>query len=130
MSTDPFAYSNSITVNKNNMMRDTENDSLAEKEYNSWMVNKALSYYPDTILLANDMNLNYHLDKRPQYEYLLNAVRRGKRWAKWVKETKSDDLEVIMKVYNCNRSVARSYLDLLSKEQLKELHKTQETGGR
>lgn len=130
MSTDPFAYTNSITVDKKNMMRDTENDSLAEKEYNPWFANKALSYYPDTILYANDMNINYHLDKRPQYEYLLNAVRRGKRWAKWVKEPKSDDLDVIMKVYNCNKSVARDYLKILTKEQLSQLHKTQETGGR
>lgn len=130
MSTDIFTYVNSITVGKNNMMRDSENDSLAEKEYNPWVANKALSYYPDTILMANDMNMNYHLDKRPQYEYLLNIVRRGKRWAKWVKETKSNDLDIIMKVYECSASVARDYLKILTKEQLKQLHKTQETGGK
>lgn len=130
MSTDIFTYVNSITVGKNNMMRDTENDTLAEKEYNPWVTNKALSYFPDTVLIANDMNMYYNLDKRPQYEYLLNMVRRGKRWSKWVKETKSDDLNIVMKIYNCNMTVAREYLKLLTKDQIKQLHKTQETGGR
>jgi hypothetical protein len=56
MSVSPFDYVNSITISKKNMMRDTENDTLAEKDYNPWIVNKALSYFKDTALIANEIN--------------------------------------------------------------------------
>lgn len=127
--TSPFDYVNSITVDKNNMMRDTENDNLAEKEYNPWIVNKALSYFPDTVLMANDMNIYYALDKRPQYEYLLNIVRRNKRWAKWVKDKEDPDLDLIMQVYGCNAKVAREYLKLLTKSQLEQIRASTNLGG-
>lgn len=111
------------------MMRETENDTLAEKDYNPWIVNKALSYFPDTILLANDMNINHTLDKRPQYEYLLNATRQGKRWAKWVKEDKSDDVNTVMLAYNCSSAVAREYMTILTKAQLDQIRQSLQTGG-
>jgi hypothetical protein len=63
--TSPFDYVNSITTTKSNMMRDSENDVLSEKSYEPWIVNKALSYFPDTILHSNLMNQYHHLDKRP-----------------------------------------------------------------
>lgn len=127
--TSPFDYVNSITVGKNNMMRDTENDVLAEKEYNPWIVNKALSYFPDTVLMANDTNMYYTLEKRAQYEYLLNIVRRNKRWAKWVKDEENPNLELVMKAYNCNSKVAREYLKLLTKSQLNEIKASMNVGG-
>lgn len=127
--TNPFDYVNSITLGKNNMMRDTENDVLAEKEYNPWIVNKALSYFPDTVLMANDMNMYHGLDKRPQYEYLLNMIRRNKRWAKWVKDEGSEDLDLVIKAYNCNPTVAREYLKLLTKEQLDAIRASMAIGG-
>jgi len=55
----PFDYLNSINVTKQNMMRGSENDELAEKGYNPFMVNRGLSYFQDTIALANEMN-QYH----------------------------------------------------------------------
>lgn len=127
--TSPFDYVNSINVNKTNMMRDTENDVLAEKEYNPWIVNKALSYFPDTVLIANDTNMYHGLNNRAQYEYLLNMVRRGKRFSKWVKDTESDDIELIRKAYTCNSRVAREYLMLLTKPQLDAIRASMAIGG-
>ena len=127
--TNPFDYVNSITLGKNNMMRDTENDTLAEKEYKPWVVNKALSYFVDTILVANDMNIHHSLDKRPQYEYFINVIRRNKRWAKWVKDVESDDLDLVVKAYNCNPTVGREYLKLLTKDQLDHIRSTMVQGG-
>lgn len=127
--TNPFDYVNSITLGKNNMMRDTENDTLAEKVYKPWVVNKALSYFVDTILVANDMNIYHGLEKRAQYEYFINAIRRNKRWAKWVKDVESDDLDLVVKAYNCNPNVAREYLKLLTKDQLEQIRATMVEGG-
>ena len=46
----PFDYVNSINDIKKNLMVGTENDELAEKDYNAFLVNKSLSYFIDTIL--------------------------------------------------------------------------------
>ena len=126
----PFEYVNSITIGKNNMMRDSENDVLSEKQYNPWIVNKALSYFPDTILHANMMNECHHLENRPQYEFLINSIRRGKRWAKWVKEFPDKDLDFVCEYYQCNKTVGRDYLSLLTKEQLHVMMKNHTKGGR
>jgi hypothetical protein len=125
----PFDYINSITTNKKNMMRDSENDTLSEKQYNAWMVNKGLSYFQDTILHANLMNMNYHLDNRPQYEFLLNSIRSTKRYAKWIKDEGDEDLDTVCAYYACNKNVGREYLSLLSSDQIKAIKKQQETGG-
>ena len=127
--TNPFDYINSITTNKKNMMRGSENDTLAEKQYNAWIVNKGLSYFPDTILHANLMNMNHHLGNRPQYEFLLNSIRPSKRYAKWVKDEGDEDLDTVCSFYACNKNVGREYLSLLSSDQIKAMKKQQETGG-
>ena len=126
----PFEYVNTInSVKKPNMMRDSENDTLAEKEYNAYIVNKALSNFPDTILHANLMNINHHLSNRAQYEFFLNSVRPKKRFAKWAKDEHNEDLEIICGFYQCNKTRAREYLSLLNMEQLDIMKKQLETGG-
>ena len=125
----PFDYVNSINQNKKNMMRGSENDALSEKGYSAYMVNNALSYFPDTILHANLMNQQFHLDNRPQYEFLLNSIRPKKRFAKWVKDAGDKDLDMVCAYYECNRNVGRDYLSLLSSEQLNIMEQQLETGG-
>jgi hypothetical protein len=111
------------------MMRDSENDALAEKQYSPFLVNKALSYFPDTILHANLVNQFHSLDHRPQYEFLLNSVRPQKRFARWVKDAGDKELDMICATYKCNRNIAREYLPLLSSEQLNFMEQQLETGG-
>ena len=129
MAVSPFDYVNSITTTKKNMMRNTENDILAEKEYNAWVVNKALSYFQDTVLIANEVNMYYNLDNRAQYEYLLNMVRPNKRFAKWVKDINNEELDTVCNYYNVNPIIGREYLSLLTKEQIQMMKKEQEKGG-
>lgn len=128
--TNPFDYVNTINSTKKNMMRDTENDVLAEKGYEPWLTNNALSYFPDTILHANLMNMYSDLDKRPQYEFLINSIRPRKRFEKWVKPVGDEDLLFVCEFYNCNKIVGREYLSLLSSEQLTLMKEQKEKGGR
>lgn len=125
----PFDFVNAINQSKKDLMSGTENDELAEKAYDPWLTNNALSYFPDTILHANLMNQNHHLDNRPQYLFLLNSIRPKKRWSKWVKNASSEELDMICQYYNCNISVAKEYLSLLSSDQLNYIKKQQEKGG-
>jgi hypothetical protein len=128
--TNPFDYVNSINSSKKtNLMRDSENDTLAEKGYNAWVVNKAMSYFPDTILHANLMNMYHHLDNRPQYEFLLNSVRPKKRFAKWVKNENDSDLECVMQYFGYNREKANEAMRILSKENIDYIRAALDQGG-
>ena len=119
----PFDYVNSITFNKKDLMTDTENDELAEKLYVPFIVNKALSYFPDTILYANAVNVHHDLDNRLQYQYLINSIRPKKRFSKWAKKQEDNDLEAVMQCYGYNRVKAESALALLSPVQLDKIKK-------
>jgi hypothetical protein len=125
----PFDYVTSINSTKKNLMRNSENDTLSEKDYSPYVVNKALSYFPDTILHANMVNQHHQLDKRPQYEFLLNSIRPQKRFAKWVKDAGDKELDVICEYYKCNRNLGRQYLSLLSSEEIKIMEQQLEIGG-
>lgn len=122
-------YINSITFNKQNLMEGTANDKLAEKEYPSFLVNKALSYFPDTILYANEMNINHQLDNKLQYSYLLNNVRPMKRFSKWVKKEDSNDMDVVKEYYGYNNEKAKAALSVLSTEQIIIIREKLEEGG-
>ena len=111
-------------------MRDSENDELAERGYNPWIVNNALSYFPDTILHSNLMNINHHIPSRPQYEFFLSSLRPKKRFAKWVKEEVNDDLELVMKYFEFNRSNARDVMSLLTVDDINEIRALYEEGGK
>jgi len=56
----PFDYLNSINYSKQDLMVDDD----TEKAYNAFLVNRGLSYFQDTVLLANEMNKNHHIDHR------------------------------------------------------------------
>lgn len=130
MATSPFDYVNNIVGKTGNMMRDTENDVLAEKDYAPWIVNRALSMSVDSILHANIMNSCSHLPNRAQYEFLLNSVPKKKRNAAWIKESKpSEDILLVCRHYKCNRRIASEYLKILTKSQLDEIRSCYDEGG-
>lgn len=102
----------------------------AEKHYLPFMVNRTLSFSPDTLLYANEMNCNYMLDSRMQFDYLYHSVRRRKRWDKWIKkdEAEQDKLKVIMDHYKVSSRKAKDYLRLLTEEQIESIRTAK--GGR
>lgn len=113
----PFEYVNSINITKKNMMRGTENDELMEKEYTPYVVNKSLSYFPDTLLYANEINQYGFLDSKMQYEYYLYSVRQGKRFSKWAKKDSSELIDSISRYYQVNRKRAEEYASVLTQDQ-------------
>lgn len=125
----PFDFVTSINSSKKNLMKGTENDKLAEKTYNAFITNKALSYFPDTIQLANMMNVNHGLDNKLQYSFLINIVRPSKRFSKWVKKDKDSDLELVMTYYGYNRQKAKAAIKLLSPDQMKTIKNKLDKGG-
>tara|TARA_B100000683_G_scaffold18630_1_gene18297 strand:- start:1621 stop:2001 length:381 start_codon:yes stop_codon:yes gene_type:complete len=122
----PFDYLNAINSSKQDIMI----DDLAEKDYNSFMVNRGLSYFYDTVLLANVMNQHHHLDNRLKFDFLINTIRKQKRFSKWLKATKIDDIELIKEYYGYSNEKARQALTLLNDAQLDELRKKVYKGGK
>ena len=122
----PFDYVKEILQSKNNLIIDEQ----TEKDYNPFIINRALSYHQDCVYFANEMNRRHHLDKKLQNSFLLNTIRSKKRpFAKWVKSEKSEDLECIKKVYGYSNSKAEEVLNLLSKEEIQQLKEQTEIGG-
>lgn len=101
-----------------------------EKEYNGFVVNKALSFHYDCVLQANEMNKHPTLPAILQYHYLLNTVRGYKRpFRKWEKRETIDDLEAVREYYNYSYEKAKEALVLLDATQLEEIRKAIDKGG-
>jgi hypothetical protein len=105
-------------------------DDIAEKGYSPYMINRQLSYFPDTVLAANEMNRNHHLDNRLQFDFFINIIRKRKRFSKWHKPETVSELEAVKKYYGYSNEKARQILSLLNTDQINELKNKAVTGGR
>jgi hypothetical protein len=121
----PFDYLNAINQSKENLIV----DELSEKEYVPFVVNKGLSYFPDTILYANEMNRLYLLDNKPQFLYLLNSIRPRKRFGKWHKNELTDDLKIISEYFGYSYAKAKQIQNLISSDQLNTMKEKLQKGG-
>lgn len=122
----PFDYVNAINFTKEDLMQ-TDLDS---KAYNSFLVNRSLSYFPDTVLAANIINKYHGLDNKLQFDFLINIVRKRKRFSKWNKPELESDLEAVKEYYGYSNEKAKHALSLLSKEQLAIIKTRIYKGGR
>lgn len=101
-----------------------------EKDYNAFVVNKALSFHYDCILQVNQLNIYPNLPGTLQYHYLLNKIRGYKRpYQKWVKREKTDDLEAVKEYYGYSDAKAKDVMVLLNDAQLEEIRKRIYKGG-
>ena len=124
----PFDFLNEINHGKNDLMVD-DIDHQVEKQYNPFIINRGLSFFFDTIMDANEMNIRHHLDKKLQNSYYLNNIRKRKRFSKWHKAEKSDLLEVVMEFYGYSIKRAKEVLPLLTAENIEEMKKVLDKGG-
>ena len=121
-------YLNAINVTKEPLM-DTD-DEMWEKKYPPFIVNKCLAPFPDTIFLVNEMNINPHLDKKLQFDFLLNTLRTRKRYTPWLKASKQKNLEYVKEYYGYNNEKAKSALKILNDDQIKTIKNSLNKGGK
>jgi hypothetical protein len=121
----PFEFVNAVTHTKQDLMKED-----VEKFYQSFLVNRALSYFPDTVMYANEMNIHNNIDSKLQFHFFLNTLRPAKRFAKWVKKEEDNDLTAIMEYYGYGPEKAKQALSVLSSEQLIIIKQKLEKGGR
>ena len=121
-------YLNAINHTKETLM-DTE-DEQWEKKYPPFIVNKCLAPFQDTIMLVNEINQLHQLDKKLQYDFLLNSLRSRDRFTPWLKAKKLRNIEYVKEYYGYNNEKAKVALDILDNEQVKTIKDSLNKGGK
>ena len=122
----PFDFLNCINQTKHPLM---DQDPSCEREYVPFLINRGLSYFMDTIVLANQMNQTYWLDKKLQFEYLRFSVRARKRFSKWHKPQEDDRINALKALYGYSDAKARQVVDLIKEEDWTAIFEAISTGG-
>ena len=122
----PFDYVKAINTTKKDIMV----DDISESEYQPFLINRSLSYFPDTVLYANEMHQNSHLPSRLQFDFFINIIKKRNRFSKWFKPTEIQSIGIIKEYYGYSNEKAKSVLSLLNNKQIEDLRKRIYKGGR
>ena len=118
---------NSINYNKDNLIQDHPETI---KSYTPFIVNKCVSGHLETVLFANEMNVNHHIDKDMQYSFFLYTLRKRKRFSPWLKKEQIEDLDLVKKHYGYSNEKAKVAVSLLTKTQLETIRNQHDMGGK
>jgi len=122
-------YLNAINFDKKPLL-DTDDEAWAKK-YPPYVINKCLSMFYDCIAQANEMNGYHFLDKRLQFHFYINSIRKRKRFGgKWLSQAKLKDLEYVKEYYGYSNEKAKQALNILSNEQIEVIKESLTKGGR
>ena len=100
------------------------------KDYNPFIINRALSFHPDCTPYVEEMNRLHFLDKDMQYQYLINTIRPMKRkFAPWQKAQVEKDIECVKEYFGYSNKKAREAMRILTNEQIDEIKRKTDKGG-
>ena len=116
----------SINQSKKNLM---DQYPTLESSYPSWIINKCLSSFTDTVLFANEMNMIWHISKRMQYDFFINSLRPRKRFSPWAKKESIDYLEDVQEYYGYSYTKSLEVIRILPKSDLEQIRKLLHKGG-
>lgn len=120
-------YLNAVNHTKERLL--DSDDENWEKKYPPFIVNKCVYPFQDTIMLVNEINQLPHLDKKLQFDFLLNSIRSRKRFTPWLKASKIEDLEYVKEYYGYSNDKAKQALDILTDEQIATVKQKLRKGG-
>ena len=120
-------YLKAINESKEDLMK---SDETWIKKYPAYIINRCLSMFWDTLPQANEMNGYHFLDNQVQFQFLINSVRKKKRFGgKWLSPSKLKDLDYIKEYYGYSNEKAKQVLKILTQEQLNFIKKRLDVGG-
>ncbi len=102
--------------------------SLNDTGYNQYVINKGLSYYPDTILLVDEINVQ-GISNQMHYEFLYHILDKRVRRSKWFKPESDENMNLIMEYFGLNTNKAKEILQLFSPEDFETIKAKLEKGG-
>ena len=117
---------NSINQTKKHLI---DEDPSIEKEYPPYIINRCFSGHLDTVMFANEMNKYNFLPKKLQYDFLINIVRKKKRFSPWLRKEKVTDLECVKQYYGYSNEKASQALKILTPEQINFIKQRLDIGG-
>ena len=124
----PFEFINAINLTKKDLFVE---DALASKDYSSFLVNRGLSYFPDTVLYANEMNIHSDIPEDWQFYFFLNSIPKKKRFSKWAKkDAETESLRLVKEYFGYSSEKAKEALSVLSEEQLTMIKEKLYKGGK
>jgi hypothetical protein len=106
-----------------------DKDDADPRLYKPFVVNRCLSYFPDTIFHANEMNCAPWIDNKSQFDFYRLGIRKKKRFSPWLKKETETDISLIRTVYGYTEAKAREVLNILGPKELDQLRRSQYTGG-
>ena len=122
-------YLNAINFGKEALL--DSDDTEWEKKYPPFIINKCVSMHYDTVMHANEMNGLHFLPKTMQFHYLINSIRKKKRFGgKWLSQKKLKDMEVVKEYYGFSNAKAKEALNLLTKDQIDNIKENLDKCGR
>jgi hypothetical protein len=118
-------------LNSINLTKDVDLiDEYNKTDYVPFLINRGMSFYPETILHANFLNSNSHLDRILQYKYYLYSVKKKKRFSKWLSNSKTPEkILIISKFYGISINKAKEITDMITSEDLDNMKNYLDTGG-
>jgi len=127
-------YLNAINFSKEKLMdpdKDGNIDFTWEKKYPAYVVNRCLSMFWDTLAAANEMNGYHFLERKVQFDFFINSIRKQKRFGgKWLSQAKLKDMEYVKEYYDYSNEKAKDALNILTKEQIEHIKNALNKGGR
>ena len=122
-------YLNAINFDKKPLL-DSDDETWAKK-YPPFIINKCLSMFYDCIAQANEMNGYHFLDKKLQFHFYINSIRKRKRFGgKWLSQAKLKNLEYVKEYYGYSNEKAKQALNILTEQQIELIKETLNKGGR
>lgn len=124
----PFDFVNAINFTKEDLFA---KDDLASKDYSAFLVNKSLSFFPDTVLYANEMNYRSGVPADWQFSFLLNSIAKKKRYSKWFKKNaQTETFRLVKEYYGYSDEKTKQALDILSEDNLVMIKEKLYKGGK
>lgn len=98
-------------------------------DYSPFIVNRCLSYFPDTVLYVDEMNKRPNIPRHIQFLFLVTAISKRNRFHPWLKKNISENIELIKKAYGVSFKQAVEIEPLLSEESINILKESLNEGG-
>ena len=90
-----------------------------------------MSYFPDTVLYANEVNMHGDMPKQWQFDFLRHAIPKKKRFSKWTKKDPvTEDITAVQEYYKYSLAKAMDVISLLSDRELQIIKQNLNKGGK
>ena len=121
----PFSFVSAITETKEDFYDGNE------REYNPFIINKALSFNLDCLFHVCELNKYQAIPKKSQFQYLMGSIDKKRRSGRWVrKDVLPSDIELLKEAFGYSDSNAMIALELMTDKAMIDLKNKMSKGGR